>query len=211
VARGCRVRRFARALCIKELRDALDDADHAVIKTEPRRGYVFAAEVRSPSRPSPLPRATNQEILFSRTSEGVTIAAGSGICSLIGAILSARRCCTLLLLDITSFDLTFAAPVCRIAMFRICRWRAFSAIAKPPSTPVIAALMRSLDSGNGNCRPARRDTSAADIQNHPARWLCPGPKAQKQSEGCQRPPQGLPYILLNYLIFFIKYDPSQRS
>src|SRR5260370_7102562 len=33
--------------CIKEIREALCDAEHRIIKTVPRRGYVFAVEVSS--------------------------------------------------------------------------------------------------------------------------------------------------------------------
>jgi adenylate cyclase len=33
--------------CIKDIREALNDTEHAIIKTVPRRGYLFAAEVSS--------------------------------------------------------------------------------------------------------------------------------------------------------------------
>jgi DNA-binding winged helix-turn-helix (wHTH) protein len=31
--------------CVKDIREALGDSDHRIIKTVPKRGYLFAAEV----------------------------------------------------------------------------------------------------------------------------------------------------------------------
>lgn len=67
--------------CVKELRLALHDTDQAVIKTVPRRGYFFSAEINrttSAKAPKgPLPQA----IKFCRANDGTTIAvsdAGAG-------------------------------------------------------------------------------------------------------------------------------------
>lgn len=67
--------------CIKELRLALDDSEQAIIKTIPRRGYLFAAETY---RAQPSARANvpvGQAIRFGWTRDGVRIAvsdAGEG-------------------------------------------------------------------------------------------------------------------------------------
>lgn len=62
--------------CVKELRLALHDTEQAVIKTVPRRGYLFAAEIKR-SRPASAARsAPTQTVKFCRTSDGITIAVG---------------------------------------------------------------------------------------------------------------------------------------
>jgi DNA-binding winged helix-turn-helix (wHTH) protein/pimeloyl-ACP methyl ester carboxylesterase len=65
--------------CIREVRRALSDTPHRIIRTVPRRGYVFAAavsrEVFAPPRSSDAAR--DQEITFYRTPDGVNIAVAS--------------------------------------------------------------------------------------------------------------------------------------
>jgi DNA-binding winged helix-turn-helix (wHTH) protein len=63
--------------CIKELRRALDDTDRVMIKTVPRRGYLFAAEVKRASAPDSIPTVPKQTIVFGRTCDRVSIAVGS--------------------------------------------------------------------------------------------------------------------------------------
>jgi pimeloyl-ACP methyl ester carboxylesterase/DNA-binding winged helix-turn-helix (wHTH) protein len=61
--------------CIGDIRAALHDDAHQIIKTVPRRGYLFAAELsdRGPEWPPTIgPRA--QEITFCRTKDGVNLA-----------------------------------------------------------------------------------------------------------------------------------------
>ena len=61
--------------CVKELRVALHDTAQAVIRTVPRRGYLFSAEVsRMPSTPGTGMLPT-QAVKFCRTPDGVSIAA----------------------------------------------------------------------------------------------------------------------------------------
>lgn len=72
--------------CIGNIRRALSDASQEIIKTVPRRGYLFAPKV---SKPEPGPDETDrgspppsQEITFCQTSDGVNLAvasAGAGV------------------------------------------------------------------------------------------------------------------------------------
>jgi pimeloyl-ACP methyl ester carboxylesterase/DNA-binding winged helix-turn-helix (wHTH) protein len=65
--------------CVREIREALHDEDHRIIKTVPRRGYLFAADVtrKALAKPGPGLAGRNHEITFCRTSDGVNIAVGS--------------------------------------------------------------------------------------------------------------------------------------
>src|SRR5258708_10725850 len=48
--------------CIKEIREALCDAEHRIIKTVPRRGYVFAVEVSSGVALAEIPAADQVQL-----------------------------------------------------------------------------------------------------------------------------------------------------
>jgi pimeloyl-ACP methyl ester carboxylesterase len=64
--------------CIKDIREALADGDHQIIKTVPRRGYLFAAEL-SVSNGDTMVVATAArapEITFCRTKDGINLAVG---------------------------------------------------------------------------------------------------------------------------------------
>ena len=64
--------------CIKDIREALADGDHQIIKTVPRRGYLFAAEL-SESNGDTMVVATAAhapQITFCRTKDGVNLAVG---------------------------------------------------------------------------------------------------------------------------------------
>src|SRR5215510_11543063 len=69
--------------CIADIRAALRDDAHRIIKTVPRRGYLFAAEPTSEEpgkRLSPI-GLRSQEVTFCRTRDGVNLAvacAGTG-------------------------------------------------------------------------------------------------------------------------------------
>ena len=62
--------------CVRDVRHALSDEAHRIIKTVPRRGYLFSVE---PSRgpPSHLPTRLDQNIEFCRTKDGVKLAVAS--------------------------------------------------------------------------------------------------------------------------------------
>ncbi len=62
--------------CIKDIREALSDDAHQIIKTMPRRGYLFAAELTDKhlDEPQPTTGTRGQEITFCRTKDGVNIA-----------------------------------------------------------------------------------------------------------------------------------------
>ena len=62
--------------CVKELRLALLDAEHEVIKTVPRRGYLFSPRVKRTGTASAEESLPAQAVNFCRTSDGVTIAVG---------------------------------------------------------------------------------------------------------------------------------------
>jgi pimeloyl-ACP methyl ester carboxylesterase/DNA-binding winged helix-turn-helix (wHTH) protein len=65
--------------CIKDVRTALSDNPHRIIRTVLRRGYVFAAEVSGDILAPPLSRdvARDQTITFCRTPDGVNVAVAS--------------------------------------------------------------------------------------------------------------------------------------
>jgi pimeloyl-ACP methyl ester carboxylesterase/DNA-binding winged helix-turn-helix (wHTH) protein len=65
--------------CIREVRQALRDEAHRLVKTVPRRGYVFTAEVNGHiSTPQRIPaRAREHAVTFCRTPDGVNIALSS--------------------------------------------------------------------------------------------------------------------------------------
>ena len=62
--------------CIKDIRDALSDRAQRIIKTVPRRGYLFAAEVsaKHPREGDPDLDPRAQEVTFCRTKDGVNLA-----------------------------------------------------------------------------------------------------------------------------------------
>ena len=68
--------------CIRELRQALHDAEHRIVQTEPRRGYRLAASVAVPGfspRAAQAPPLFQQDIRFVTTADDVRLAyAGSG-------------------------------------------------------------------------------------------------------------------------------------
>jgi pimeloyl-ACP methyl ester carboxylesterase len=65
--------------CIRDVRKALSDDPHRIIRTVPRRGYLFAAAVSEEIVSPPLSgdSARDQEITFCRTPDGVNIAVAS--------------------------------------------------------------------------------------------------------------------------------------
>ena len=62
--------------CIKDIREALSDDAHEIVKTVPRRGYLFAAELsdEEPDKRPPTIGSRGQEFTFCRTKDGVNIA-----------------------------------------------------------------------------------------------------------------------------------------
>jgi pimeloyl-ACP methyl ester carboxylesterase/DNA-binding winged helix-turn-helix (wHTH) protein len=62
--------------CIADIRAALRDDARRIIKTVPRRGYLFAAELtgETPNKRSAPIGPSGQEITFCRTSDGVNLA-----------------------------------------------------------------------------------------------------------------------------------------
>ena len=62
--------------CIGDIRTALRDDAHRIIKTVPRRGYVFAAELSDMElgKQPPAISSRSQEITFCRTKDGVNLA-----------------------------------------------------------------------------------------------------------------------------------------
>ena len=64
--------------CVKDIRHALGDEGHQIIKTVPRRGYLFSLE---PSDSGPIdhraPTRPEQSIQFCRTKDGVKLAMAS--------------------------------------------------------------------------------------------------------------------------------------
>ena len=62
--------------CIGDIRAALRDDAHRIIKTVPRRGYVFAAELSDmePGKKPPAISSRSQETTFCRTEDGVNLA-----------------------------------------------------------------------------------------------------------------------------------------
>jgi pimeloyl-ACP methyl ester carboxylesterase/DNA-binding winged helix-turn-helix (wHTH) protein len=62
--------------CIRDIREALSDDAQRIIKTVPRRGYLFAAEVseKHVSEQAPTIGSRDQEITFCQTDDGVNLA-----------------------------------------------------------------------------------------------------------------------------------------
>jgi pimeloyl-ACP methyl ester carboxylesterase/DNA-binding winged helix-turn-helix (wHTH) protein len=65
--------------CIREIRAAISDDAHRVIKTIPRRGYLFAAKLsgEEPGKRLPSLDSRGQDITFCRTEDGVHVAVAS--------------------------------------------------------------------------------------------------------------------------------------
>ena len=61
--------------CVSDIRHALSDEAHHIIKTIPRRGYLLAAEPGMGTPSEQEPGYTAQDIKFCRTKDGVNIAA----------------------------------------------------------------------------------------------------------------------------------------
>ncbi|WP_145963809.1 alpha/beta fold hydrolase [Bradyrhizobium algeriense] len=69
VSDGCLVQ------CIKDIREALSDDAHEIVKTVPRRGYLFAAELSDKELDKRPPAGSpSQDLTFCRTQDGVNIA-----------------------------------------------------------------------------------------------------------------------------------------
>lgn len=63
--------------CIRDVRQALSDEAHRVIKTVPRRGYLFCVEPIESASTSNIPPPPRQSIEFCRTKDGVKLAMAS--------------------------------------------------------------------------------------------------------------------------------------
>jgi pimeloyl-ACP methyl ester carboxylesterase len=61
--------------CIRDVREALGDDAHQIVRTVPRRGYLFALEPSS--RADTTPEHFGQEIEFCRTRDGIRLAVAS--------------------------------------------------------------------------------------------------------------------------------------
>jgi pimeloyl-ACP methyl ester carboxylesterase len=62
--------------CIKDIREAVGDNEHRIIKTLPRRGYLFAAKISGAAQGGAASAPPAQAVTFCRTSDGVNIAIG---------------------------------------------------------------------------------------------------------------------------------------
>jgi len=60
--------------CIRDVRQALSDHEHRLVKTVPRRGYLFCAEPSQDDAAAPVPMHPAQTIDYCRTRDGVRIA-----------------------------------------------------------------------------------------------------------------------------------------
>jgi pimeloyl-ACP methyl ester carboxylesterase/DNA-binding winged helix-turn-helix (wHTH) protein len=60
--------------CVRDVRHALSDEAHRIIKTSPRRGYLFAVEPTTGSSSRHGPKRSAQRIEFCRTKDGVKLA-----------------------------------------------------------------------------------------------------------------------------------------
>jgi DNA-binding winged helix-turn-helix (wHTH) protein/pimeloyl-ACP methyl ester carboxylesterase len=65
--------------CIREIRAAIQDDEHRIIKTVARRGYLFAAELSGEAHGTRLRPvgSPSQDITFCRTEDGVNLAVAS--------------------------------------------------------------------------------------------------------------------------------------
>jgi len=62
--------------CIRDIREALSDDAQRIVKTVPRRGYLFAAEVSEShlNKQAPTIDSRHQEITFCQTEDGINLA-----------------------------------------------------------------------------------------------------------------------------------------
>jgi pimeloyl-ACP methyl ester carboxylesterase/DNA-binding winged helix-turn-helix (wHTH) protein len=60
--------------CVRDVRQALSDEAHRIIKTVPRRGYLLSVEPTESAAPRPVPVPLNQRVEFCRTKDGVKLA-----------------------------------------------------------------------------------------------------------------------------------------
>jgi pimeloyl-ACP methyl ester carboxylesterase len=63
--------------CIKDVRRALRDEAHRIIRTVPRRGYIFAVEPSLDVSPPPGPAGAGEVLSSCRTTDGVRLAVAS--------------------------------------------------------------------------------------------------------------------------------------
>lgn len=77
VWRGQVVTDDALVQCVRDVRQALSDEAQRIVKTVPRRGYLFCAEPVGDSASRPEPNHPAQTISFCRTRDGVRIAMAS--------------------------------------------------------------------------------------------------------------------------------------
>jgi pimeloyl-ACP methyl ester carboxylesterase len=60
--------------CVRDVRHALSDEAHRIIKTVPRRGYLFSVEPTEGASASHVPTRSRQNVQFCRTKDGVKLA-----------------------------------------------------------------------------------------------------------------------------------------
>jgi pimeloyl-ACP methyl ester carboxylesterase/DNA-binding winged helix-turn-helix (wHTH) protein len=60
--------------CVRSVRQALSDKDHRIIRTIPRRGYLFSMEPAETPAPAPESGPEHQEVQYCRTRDGVRLA-----------------------------------------------------------------------------------------------------------------------------------------
>jgi adenylate cyclase len=94
------------AQCVSDLRHALNDADRRIIKTVPRRGYLFAAPVTAPPRSAAVGQTfagfsdrADQEYF----AEGAR-APGSGLSSQLNHTTAIRRLTAILAADVVGYS-----------------------------------------------------------------------------------------------------------
>jgi DNA-binding winged helix-turn-helix (wHTH) protein len=63
--------------CVRDVRHALSDEAHRIIKTVPRRGYLFTPEPTGGPSTSHVPTPSGQKIEFCRIKDGVKLAMAS--------------------------------------------------------------------------------------------------------------------------------------
>ena len=74
VWRGLSVTDDALVQCMRDVRHALGDEARQIVKTVPRRGYLFSAEVSDGTSNTCLPIQSSQKVGFCSTTDGVSIA-----------------------------------------------------------------------------------------------------------------------------------------
>ena len=77
VWRGQAVTDDALVQCIRSVRQALSDADHRIVQTVPRRGYLFSLELADAPSPEPERGPGGQDVRYGRTRDGVRLAINS--------------------------------------------------------------------------------------------------------------------------------------